>query len=63
MLFIPPAGAYTTARTVQGNLVFKLSSHVQRLATSANLMMDADMRVSQQHGLAAFTTAAAAAAV
>lgn len=42
-----PRGAYTTARTVRGNLVFKLSSHIQRLATSANLMMDADMRVSQ----------------
>jgi hypothetical protein len=42
-----PRGAYTTARTVQGNLVFKLSSHIQRLATSANLMIDADMRVSQ----------------
>lgn len=39
------AGAYTTARTVQGNLVFKLSSHIQRLATSANLMVDADMTV------------------
>lgn len=41
-------GAYTTARTVDGGrLVFKLSSHIQRLATSANLMMDADMRVSE----------------
>lgn len=42
---VPCAGAYTTARTVNGNLVFKLSSHIQRLATSANLMIDADMRV------------------
>jgi hypothetical protein len=40
------AGAYTTARTVeQQRLVFKLSSHIQRLATSANLMMDADSKV------------------
>lgn len=46
-LAMAPRGAYTTARTVDGNLVFKLSSHIQRLATSANLMMDADMRVSQ----------------
>lgn len=34
---------------MQGSLVFKLSSHIQRLATSANLMIDADMRVSRTH--------------
>eukprot|EP00878_Enallax_costatus_P014182 GHUV01014834.1.p1 GENE.GHUV01014834.1~~GHUV01014834.1.p1 ORF type:complete len:311 (+),score=57.25 GHUV01014834.1:151-1083(+) len=39
-----PRGAYTTARTLNGDLVFMLSSHVQRLATSANLMVDADIR-------------------
>lgn len=42
-------GAYTTARTMNGDLVFMLSSHIQRLATSANLMMDADARVSSVH--------------
>lgn len=41
-----PRGAYTTARTVQHSLVFKLSSHIQRLATSANLMVDADTRAA-----------------
>ncbi|KAF6258830.1 aminotransferase [Scenedesmus sp. NREL 46B-D3] len=41
-----PRGAYTTARTMRGDLVFMLSSHVQRLATSANLMMDADARAA-----------------
>jgi hypothetical protein len=30
---------------MRGDLVFMLSSHVQRLATSANLMADADTRV------------------
>lgn len=34
---------------MRGDMVFMLSSHVQRLATSANLMADADERVSQQH--------------
>ncbi|WIA18133.1 hypothetical protein OEZ85_009609 [Tetradesmus obliquus] len=41
-----PRGAYTTARTMRGDLVFMLSSHVQRLATSANLMVDADARAA-----------------
>ena len=41
-----PRGAYTTARTVGGGeRVLKLSSHVQRLAVSANLMLDADEQV------------------
>lgn len=38
------AGAYTTARTVGGTSVFELSFHIARLASSARLMLEADMR-------------------
>jgi thiol oxidase len=37
-----PRGAYTSARTVGGTSVFELSFHIDRLATSARLMMAAD---------------------
>jgi hypothetical protein len=41
-----PRGAYTTARTVGGGArVLKLSSHIERLATSANLMVQSDEQV------------------
>jgi hypothetical protein len=33
-----PRGAYTTARTVQGTRIFELQAHIERLATTANLM-------------------------
>ena len=36
------AGAYTTARTVGGSSVFELGFHIDRLASSARLMMEAD---------------------
>lgn len=39
-----PRGAYTTARTIDRDNVFMLSAHVQRLATSANLMAEADSK-------------------
>lgn len=46
-----PRGAYTTARTVgDGTLVLKLSSHVQRLAQSANLMAQADAQLVTNEG-------------
>ena len=38
-----PRGAYTTARTVGGSSVFELSFHLQRLARSATIMLDADV--------------------
>lgn len=41
-----PRGAYTTARTVQSTRVFKFTSHVERLATSANLMAANDAEVT-----------------
>jgi hypothetical protein len=52
---------------MRGDAVFMLSSHVQRLATSANLMVDADTRVrsssssweQQQQQLGAAAAAAA----
>jgi branched-subunit amino acid aminotransferase/4-amino-4-deoxychorismate lyase len=37
-----PRGAYTTARTVGRSSVFELETHLERLATSAQLMMDDD---------------------
>lgn len=36
------AGAYTTARTVGGSSIFELRFHIQRLATSARLMLEAE---------------------
>ncbi|EFN53257.1 hypothetical protein CHLNCDRAFT_137177 [Chlorella variabilis] len=51
-----PRGAYTTARTVGGSSVLELSFHIQRLATSAGLMMEAAA------GAASAPAAAAAAA-
>ncbi len=40
-------GAYTTARTVgDGTRVLKLASHIERLAQSANLMVQSDEQVS-----------------
>lgn len=48
----PRAGAYTVARTVaNGTSVFKLSSHIERLATSANLMLAANGGASGSSGL------------
>eukprot|EP00877_Chromochloris_zofingiensis_P005401 jgi/Chrzof1/14862/Cz09g18240.t1 len=44
-----PRGAYTTARTVQSTRVFKFTSHVERLATSANLMAANDAEASGRH--------------
>jgi hypothetical protein len=41
------AGAYTTARTTaQRKKVFELTFHVERLATSARLMLEAEVRCS-----------------
>lgn len=37
-----PRGAYTTCRTFQGTSVFELSFHIDRLATSSRLMIEAD---------------------
>ena len=37
-----PRGAYTTARTVGRSSVFELETHLERLAISAQLMMDDD---------------------
>ncbi|GBF93598.1 hypothetical protein Rsub_06318 [Raphidocelis subcapitata] len=46
-----PRGAYTTARTVGGGArVLKLSSHVERLATSANLMVQSDEQLVTSAG-------------
>jgi hypothetical protein len=39
-----PRGAYTTARTVGGTSIFKLSPHITRMANSARLMMEADQQ-------------------
>lgn len=41
-LAVQPRGTYTTARTVGGASIFELSFHIERLATSARLMMQAD---------------------
>lgn len=41
-----PAGAYTTARTVGGSAVFELGFHIDRLASSALLMMEADAQAA-----------------
>lgn len=37
-----PRGAYTTGRTVDRNAIFEFEFHVQRLATSVKLMLEAD---------------------
>jgi hypothetical protein len=42
---VAPAGAYTTARTVGGSRVFELTHHINRLASSIQLMMEADCQV------------------
>ncbi|GAB4821805.1 hypothetical protein N2152v2_008851 [Parachlorella kessleri] len=39
-----PRGAYTTARTVGGSSVFELTNHVNRLASSVRLMLEADCK-------------------
>eukprot|EP00898_Chlorokybus_atmophyticus_P008313 jgi/Chlat1/8483/Chrsp80S07930 len=43
-----PRGAYTTVRTVEGNAVFEFDFHVNRLAESARLMMEADAKAANQ---------------
>jgi hypothetical protein len=48
-----PAGAYTTVRTVGGDSVFELTFHIDRLASTAKLMMDADSQVGSLHQRAA----------
>ena len=47
-----PRGAYTTARTAGRGRVFELSHHVDRLATSALLMMQADCQVRRRRARA-----------
>ena len=42
------AGAYTTSRTIDGNAVFDLQHHIERLATSAQLMHKDDCEVLAQ---------------
>lgn len=41
-----PRGAYTTSRTFGGDAVFDLQQHIERLSTSANLMVTEDASVS-----------------
>lgn len=44
-----PRGAYTTVRTVGGDSVFELTFHIERLASTAKLMMDADCQEGKPH--------------
>eukprot|EP00887_Chlorella_sp_A99_P006550 scaffold3.g6550.t1 len=51
-LEVAPRGAYTTARTVGGSSVFELSFHIERLASSARLMLDASVSEHREHAVA-----------
>ena len=46
------AGAYTTARTIDGYSVFDLGFHIQRLVDSSRLMMEKDAQVTAPIALA-----------
>lgn len=50
-LLASPRGAYTTARTVGGSSVFELTHHVDRLARSVQLMMEADCLEGKPHAV------------
>lgn len=53
---LPPAGAYTNARTVKRDSVFELDFHLERLSNSVKLMMFAEEVVVKGPGAPAIST-------